>query len=273
MQRALFFLSACILLIACQKEISKETTNKTTNTAKCKLVKMVQGTGVNDTIYLLKYDNLGRVIKIVDSSSGTPYDLITISYNGSSKLPSSANLLGFDSVTFTYNASGKVATSIERGVFDTKYVFEYVSDTILKKINLYEWSPNINDWISDGADTAYLDGIRDVLQFKAAPGNGTYIPIDEFTYTNVANTLKVLSQFDNGGVLGIFDIFPRDWYYYESNFMVHTYNGRISPDYRECSYNVDSLGNVTSSLVTFRTSPTDPIITVTTRKYYYDCTK
>ena len=106
MRKLFVAISAIVLFISCQKDITGEI-DGVSNTSSCnRLTRIVQGTtGVNngDTVFLIKYDTLNRVAMVIDSIYK---DTFTASYDASSK--ALINVTAYDyNAFYTNNTAGK----------------------------------------------------------------------------------------------------------------------------------------------------------------------
>jgi|SRR5215831_15585907 len=259
---AIIVFAAIFVITSCTKKTDKNPTQGPTKT--CRLVKTVQGTGTDDTVYIYKYDSLGRIRAIEDSAY--KIDLIKAVYNGTNKLPSKVFSITPDTLYLEYNGGGKVISSTYIGpALHKKFTYEYISDTLVSKIYEYTWDDNTNTWGTPDIETLIFDIMGNVAQTSTnSLGN---ITIRNITYTDKPNKLQDISYYDFLGLLYFSDIFPEGYNYYRP-YLMNSYDAGV--DSRSCTYTFDSLNNVTKSVVNMPGSIYVGAQKLT-RKYFYDC--
>ncbi len=257
-------LAALFVLASCQKEISAEDTEPpgATDLSDCRLTRMVQGTGIRDTVYLFKYDDQNRVTARIDSSH---HDTTLISYDANGFLASFFNLRGGTTTDFICNSKGRI-TSAEAPV--NRVSMEYKDDTVLARVNIYEifGGTGIYEY-----DSLYYDANKNLVSIKTFSGyNNSLRSITEFTYTNILNPFHSLAYLNFENNMGMDDLLPASIYdIYAGKYLLKSY--RNSSGYSvEITYVVDNSKKVTGSVATYR-DPGGNVSQVLTRKFQYTC--
>jgi len=261
-------LIACIFIFSCQKQLTFD--GLTSNpggggTSHCVLKRMVQGTGIDDTVFLFTYDTLKRIHSIIDSiykdSSIATYDKLT------------GNLLQItysygEIVKYSYNASKKPVDGTSSG---NRVVAEYISDSMLSKVTQYY--PDNNVWKVWRYVTFEYDAVKNLKGMKEYTPSNVLTGRIDFTYTNLQNTLGSLNAFNFENYLGTVDILPTSMYLYTGKFLLKSYIVSDLSMSIECAitYKTDNSQKVTTSTAIFKNPVTSVVYNILTRKYFYEC--
>jgi len=193
--------TTALAVVACQKEMSVDTTNG--NDPKdslitgngCQLTRWIEGTrGLpDDTIYVFKYDAQGRINKILDS--GYDYATCLLKYNSAGRLSEMFMVElfhpadTFSVATYAYTNSG-LLKSVKYAFRESEDIFHYGTDTLPTGMTHHYYDDFYNK--------------HDSVQYKFSWNNGNMIKAERFdnsssevlfeaSYTNIPNQTKTLS--------------------------------------------------------------------------------
>jgi hypothetical protein len=262
--------AACLSFLACQKELSSETPNEqeppiTTKT--CNITRWVQGVdngGPDDTVYLFRHDQNGRLTAITDSVSNETY-FLNYSNGKLVKIKAIDHAFPtdtFDLMTYTYKVNGlleQVKGDRPERTFSLEYSGADTLPSILKITSVF-----------DPTDTSKyrLTWQSGNLKLVELLWNGVYEKSEEYTYTTIPNTFKTLALADFSGY--DFGFGGAGLHFFNKNMQQKAtftfFTNLVTVDY---NYTRDSLGNITSAI--------SPVVTngaggaVNSRFMFYNC--
>ncbi|MDF2190109.1 hypothetical protein [Paraflavitalea sp. CAU 1676] len=256
----LALLSLALLIVACQKDVKDPNTQPPVN-SDCMLTRIVQGTGIDDTVYIIKYDAQKRVQTIIDSAYE---DTMTASYTGNNKYPDRVDAVFAGSVSYTYDATGN-PTMVAGGI-GNKVEMQYASGSQLSTAALFyrensTWKPSLNYKFR-------YDSKSNLVGFDEFNSSQVLRGQTQITYTEIQNPFKDLSPYNFANMLGMDDVLPAFMFLYKSQYLPKTITARLI---YELSYKQNSAGQVTSSVATVKNPSTGDIEYIATRYYFYQC--
>lgn len=255
----LVLLSLAILAVACQKEVN----DFPPPPPPCEglLTRIVQGTGIDDTVFIIKYDTLKRISALIDS---VYRDTIKPTYTNESKYPDWLAFLSGDGISYAYNTTGKVTDAAGWG---NRITMQYAgADQLAAAGSFYR---DNNNWLPVSTFTFQQDANGNLVKWDefntSNVPQGTY----EVTYTDILNPLNDLSYYNFGNMLGMDDIFPAFMFVHQSKYLPKTIrNGGLI---FEISYGRNATGQLVSSVARLRNLTNNNLEYVATRYYYYTC--
>jgi hypothetical protein len=258
----------CVILViiasfvaSCQKEISGEVVATPDNAGKqCPLTRIVQGTGIDDTVYLVKYDALNRIRAIVDS---VHEDSLNATFTGNNKYPDRIEDSFGDGISYSYNNAGKPLVVVGWG---NKVEMEYVSDTVLSKAITYY--PD-NGWKIASRYTFQFDSKSNLTQIQEFSSGNVFQHQIDITYTDIPNAFQGLVPYNFFNLLGMDDIFPASMFLYNSKYMVKS--ATIEGLTYGVTYQLNNTRQVIASKAVLKNTSTEEIFYVATRSYFYQC--
>lgn len=267
--RAFYFILvafACVA-VSCQKEISEDIGNNPGNPAnpgnkQCLLTRIVQGTGVDDTVFLVKYDAQNRIHAIIDSAYE---DSVVATYTGNNKYPDMLEDSYGDAISYTYNASGKPLVVSGGG---NKIVMEYLSDTILSNASSYYHD---NTWKLSRLYTFQFDSKVNMSSMREFTSGNDLRGQTDITYTDIPNGFNGLAPYNFNNMLGMDDIFPAFMFLYNSKYLVKSALRGGGGQIFTVSYQQNSDHQVISSKAVLKEISTGEVLFVVTRYYFYQC--
>ncbi len=265
MRKLFVAISAIVLFISCQKDITGEI-DGVSNTSSCnRLTRIVQGTtGVNngDTVFLIKYDTLNRVAMVIDSIYK---DTFTASYDASSK--ALINVTAYDyNAFYTNNTAGKpVSAEWET----SRTTLDYNFDTIPLKLTSY-YNDN-GSWKRFRYFMLTLDAKKNVQKLDAFTNTGVADGNVVLTYTDVLSPFTVLGLINSFNMLGMEDVLPISDILYQSPYLAKTILSSVNEEELSITYEFDSKKRPVKSVAVDKYIPTGQILNIYTRFYYYEC--
>ncbi|WP_276484533.1 hypothetical protein [Paraflavitalea pollutisoli] len=255
----LLLLSLVFVVVACQKEVNDF--DATPPPGDCLLTRIVQGTGIDDSVFIIKYDAQKRIAVLIDSSYS---DTLTPTYSGNNKYPDFYGFLSGGGFGFKYNPVGKV---IEVEGLGNKTTMQYAAgDQLSVAASFYL---NINTWEPTWNYTFAHDAAGNLTKFEEFNPSNASQGVWQITYTDIPNPFGDLAYYNYGNFLGMDDIFPAYMFIHQSKLLPKTIqNGGLS---YEISYGLNTQGKVVTSIARLRNMTNNNIEFTATRHYYYSC--
>ncbi len=214
MKRIVLLILVCCLLFGCQKSSDHAVNN-------CRITRIVQGLN-NDTVFLVNYDDKGRIAAINDSTHKGSW---VVTYNADGKLVGYTN--GHSDFSAVYNTDGmpvKITTVALGGPFlifwGSQYVYEY--NAAKQPVQKTTYTFNSGLWERRAVMKYEFSGADISRTYSYFTGNGndsTKITVTDYNYYPVANTLADFSFFgaDYAGT-GLYNLLNIDFYFNEHLF-------------------------------------------------------
>ena len=252
------------LIISCQKEVTGDIDTPPVNPGnqKCLLTRIVQGTGIDDTVFLVKYDAQNRIRAIVDSAYE---DSLTATFTGNNIYPDFIDDNYGDGISFTYNSKARVLVAAGGG---NKSEMEYVSDTILSKATTYYPDPG---WKVSRRYTFQSDSKGNLTSMQEFTSGNVLRGQTDFTYTDILNPFGGLIPYSFNNALGMDDVFPAFEFLYNSKYLVKSALRGGGGQIFTVSYQQNSNHQVISSKAVLKEISTGDVLFVVTRYYFYQC--
>lgn len=255
----LIWLSLTLLVAACQKEVNEFTLPPPAGD--CMLTRIVQGTGIDDTVFIIKYDAQKRIQALIDS---VYEDTITAIYTNDIKYPDWLGISSGGGIGYAYNSNGKVTDVTGLG---NRITMQYAGAEQLSAAAAF-YRDN-NNWLPSWNYTFQYDGNGNLTKIEEF--NTSNVPQGgmEITYTDIPNPFKELAPYNFGNMLGMDDIFPAFMFAHQSKFLPKTIKdgGLVF----EISYGKNTQGQLVSSIARLRNMTNNNIEYTATRYYYYSC--
>lgn len=264
------FFIVLMVMVSCQKEISSDGQpgDEQTTATDCRLTKMVQGTGIDDSVFIIKYDAQSRITAVIDSVNT---DTFSVSYDAvSGNLKEITDSRG-SKKRFTYNTAGRPTGAVSTG---NKVTLEYADDTVLTKVT--EYANNGTTWDMWRYYELQYDSKNNLVKVKGFDAANKQVNQVTYTYSDILNSIRPLTLFNFENYLGLEDILPESVFHlYAGKYLIKSYsqtdgsgNGGYTADLH---YELDKAKKLISSKATFKDRVTNAVTNVLTRKYLYEC--
>lgn len=259
MRNLYLLLFLTLLVAACQKEVNDF--DAPPPPGECMLSRIVQGTGIDDSVFIIKYDVQKRIQVLIDSAYS---DTLVPTYSGNNKYPDFYGFSTGGGFGFQHNGVGKV-TQVEG--FGNRTTMQYAAGDQLSA-GAYLYQDN-NSWLPAWTYTFTHDAAGNLTQFEEFNRNNASQGTWKITYTDIPNPFTELAYYNYGNFLGMDDIFPAYMFIHQSKLLPKTIeNGGLR---YEISYGINSQGKVASSISRLKNVTNNNIEYVATRYYYYSC--
>lgn len=203
----------CLLLItmaiiSCSKKDDAKPDDQSPNpTEGTLLLRLQQGFGSDDTVYLFSYDANKRVSSVLDSTSSDKFEVVP-AYDNAGNLSSLVEKYHgstYPAGTFKYNADN-LLTEVNFSQFGSpaRYVYEYTNSVLSKKSYYTVTNLNSPTTLNLAGYFTYEVTNGNITNRKAYNSTGTLLGETIITYTSDTNVFKPLSllNFRNGIGLG-----------------------------------------------------------------------
>lgn len=263
MKRAAWVCCVFFLWISCQKSADGNIPGTATDSTKsCRLVRMTQGLH-NDTVYLVSYDDKGRIASILDSVNHNTHKAV---YDASGNLVQiSCSSLPY-SFNVEYNSTGLISKITWLFLFQTEqYVYEY--DAGKRPVKRTESIQNSSGtWVPYTYRTYTFNSDSDITRTSDTPASGGTTDVTNYTFTADQNIASPICLFNYAGYLGFYEIMDLDFYF--NKHMVSSFTS--SGESVQQSYTRDS-SNAVAKIISQRTDAGAAAPYTFTRNFFYSC--
>lgn len=253
----------CILLFAYCKKDKKEKPD-------CNLTTITRGTGVNDSVYFIRYDDAIRISNVEDKFHQTTY---TISYRGTSNDPLKVSGSNGFYINYGYNAQDQLI-SVETST-KLRYQFEYSNGRIGKC--LYS-SQSSGTWKDIYWYIPVYDAAGNMSEISIKNMSDVLIAVIKMQYSSVPNRWHALGFLSLNATAGTGINMNDIFYHFEAQtnqgkFMLQNYVWISKPGNQEVKVDIDYEYDADGRIIASKTVGTDITGSVVYgfRKYGYTC--